>query len=536
MKVTKVSSLKRGLPETAGQEIKTVTFDLTASLPSAESIGAKFALNLQAWISDELGLDLDLKTLPNCSKSLLSNDDEEIVGYIALENLELGETKAFELQVVSKFYKGLETTRIRSIQTGDLISVQVSSFLESRNPVASLQEIPRIADSLLTGIAANDDIAISVDGMNIRQKVHELNADNISNSPLTLHETPGQMPLVGFLRSPRSLEVTEKLGDELFGLAHVLLLSDELFAVLKSKGYSESKFFVYWRDGSPGVSWYDITAQMYRFKRQLFTRSLREDSFSRRWRALVTKLSLPTKAQSPALVKNEVVDPLVAELRFELAIAKSEVEAANGRAKAVEREMDEIVAQYDETAKNWKRKIAEASEISARLHGQIKSGKISARDFIVQVDLSGETPTQNALEQLSLITDYAIVFTENAARAWAQAKKSGYRKSEVMEKALEGLARFAMDFRLKQGQFGMSFEDYAEYNHELVWEPADQALQSKTFTFEGKNWNQERHVKADITAISQGRGELGRIHFDLDTAEFRVIVNHIGGKQYKNKK
>lgn len=537
MKVTKVTVLKKGLPEIQGQEIKSVSFDVTSTLTESKPIADILLLELEAWIQNELNLKIDLAKVPNCSKSLFAKSEEDLQGYIAFENYQHGDSTAFELHVVSKFYKGLETSRVRSIQKGNSISVQVSTFIDSRNPVTSIQEIPRIADSLITGLASSNGLQLAVDGSPIRNKVLALNAANISDSPMNLYNTPGLMPLVGFLNSPRSIETTDKLGDELFGLAHVLLLSDELFESLKNKEYSESKFFVYWRDGSPDFTWFDITSQMYRFKRQIFTRSLREDSFSSRWRSLLTRLSFvevakpqPSTRQTTSATQNSE------ELQIELAIAKSEATAAAMRVKSVEREMNELVAQFDETAKNWQKKIAEAAEISARLHGQLKSGKISARDFIVQVDLSGETPTQNALDQLSIITNQAIVFTEHAATSWPQARKSGYKKPAVMEKALEALAKFALDFRLKEGQFGMSFEDYAAANYDLVWVPADQALPTKKFRFEGRDWNQEKHVKADITAISQGPNELGRIHFDLDIENFRVIVNHIGGKQYKNKK
>lgn len=539
MKISKITEYKNGLPRVTGQEVRSLSVNLTTRSALHTSSLELFEAVLTRWVSQELGIDIPLAGLQSASKLFLADEDNTIQGFIAAERYRVADLNALEVQIVTKFYKGLETTRIRSMSSSNGTKVQVSTYLESKNNSVALLEIPRIGDSLAQALVQHEGLRVQVDGYDLGSAVHEVNAQNIGQSPMALHSLPGLMPIVGFLQNQKSLDYAPKLAEETYGLAHVVLLSEELFANLKNKEENENKFFVYWRDGSQGVTWFDMASEAYRFKRSLFGRSLREESFVSNWRTLIATLTfaMPASRKLLDVTKPAGIDlEKYQELEIELAVKKEEALAERERRQAVERERDELFAQYDETHKNWQKKILEATELSARLHGQIRSGKISAKDFIVQVDLSGDIPTQNALDHLSVITEQAIVFTENAVRTWPEAKKEGYKKPAVMEKSLEALAKFAMDFRLKQGQLGMGFQEYAQREFGLDWIPKDDDLPKKEFSFEGQLWNQEKHVKADITVISQGPKDLGRIHFDLDTVNFRVIVNHIGGKQYKNKK
>ena len=539
IKISKITAYKNGLPTVTGQEVRSLCVDLTLG-----SILQVFTLKacedaLTRWISQELGVEASFEGLESASKLFIADEDETIHGFIAVERYRVADLNALELQIVTKFYKGLETTRIRAISSSAGAKLQVSTFLESRNNSVALLEIPRIGDSLAQALAADPNLRVQVDKYDLGPGVHEVNAQNIAHSPMALYNVPGQMPIVGFLQNQKSRDYAPKLAEDSYGLAHVVLLSEELFANLRNKTENENRFFVYWRDGSPGLAWFDMASEAYKFKRQLFARSLREESFISSWRTLIATwaFSRPTSRPPLDVSKSAGIDPeKFQELEIELAVKAEEALAEKKRRQAVEQERDDLFAQYDETHKNWQQKIKEATDLSVRLHGQIRSGKISAKDFIVQVDLSGDIPTHNALAHLSIITEQAIVFTENAARSWPEARKQGYKKPEEMEKSLEALARFAMDFRFKEGQFGVAIQDYAEREFGLDWIPKDDSLPNKEFTFEGRNWNQEKHVKADITVVSQGPKDLGRIHFDLDTINFRVIVNHIGGKQYKNSK
>lgn len=539
MNISKITTYKNGLPAVTGQEVRSICVDLTIGSNLQDSTLKAFEFALTRWIAEAVGVEASFEGLEGASKLFIADEDETIHGFIAVERYRVADLDALEVQIVTKFYKGLETTRIRAISSSTGARVQVSTFLESRNNSVALLEIPRIGDSLAQALAAEPNLRIQVDKYDLGPQVLEVTAQNISQSPMALYNVPGQMPIVGFLQNQKSREYAPKLAEDSYGLAHVVLLSEELFENLRNKTENENKFFVYWRDGSPDITWFDMASEAYKFKRQLFARSLREESFISNWRTLIATWAFSRPASRPVVdvSKPEGIDAeKFQELEIELAVKTEEATAEKRRRQAVEQERDELFAQYDETHKNWQRKIQEATDLSAKLHGKIRSGKVSAKDFIVQVDLSGDIPTQNALDHLSIITELAIVFTENAARSWPEAKKDGYKKPAVMEKSLEALARFAMDFRLKAGQLGMGIQEYAEREFALDWIPKDDDLPNKEFTFEGQTWNQEKHVKADITVISQGPKDLGRIHFDLDTVNFRVIVNHIGGKQYKNKK
>lgn len=539
MKISKITSYKYGLPAVNGQEVRSICVDLRPRTERGLGVMNLLQGSLERWITQVFGVTPSFEGVVKASKLFLEDEDGSIPGFIAVERHVVSNTNALEVQIVTKFYKGLETTRIRCISSANGVKLQVSTFLESTNSFVAILEIPRIGDSLVRNLVDEANFQVLVDGYELGPSVREINAQNIGESPMALYDVPGQMPIVGFLQTQKSVEYTPKLAEDSYGLAHVVLLSEELFANLKDKKQNENRFFVYWRDGGKGLTWFDMASEAYKFKRQLFARSLREESFISSWRTLIATKTFAKAAPQPLLELNKSpgIDPeKYLELEIELAIKADEAAAERHKRQVVERERDELFELYDETHKNWQAKILEATELSARIHGQIRSGKVTAKDFIIQCDLGDNIPTKNALDHLSIITEQAIVFTENAARSWPAAKKAGYTKPAVMEKTLEALAKFALDFRLKQGQFGMSIEEYAESQFGLVWEPKDDGLPTKHFTFEGQTWNQEKHVKADIITNSQGPKDLGRVHFDLDTTNFRVIVNHIGGKLYKNKK
>jgi hypothetical protein len=225
----------------------------------------------------------------------------------------------------------------------------------------------------------------------------------------------------------------------------------------------------------------------------------------------------------------------IVDLKIELEVAREEAATATKRWHELEKNLEDTFTNFGEAEKSWRKKSHEATEKAVKLHAQIKSGKVSATDFIIIAELGDDTRLETSLQNLSIVTDQAIVFTNNASRSWLQARKDGYKKPDVMEHVLQQLAYFALDYKLKKGQVGANIPDYALLNFGLDWIPADQALPNKTFSFEGRTWDQQKHVKADIPG-GDGMNDLGRIHFDLDPTNLRVIVNHIGGKQYKNKK
>lgn len=539
MKISKIQKLRHGVPNVVGQEVKSVCVNLEAR-PGYESeslVIFKSALN--NWLEELSGLDFDFLDLSKPSKVFLTDSRDTVTGYIAFQDFDLAGTYAFEIQIVLKFYKGLESARIRVIREGRDTSVQISTFIESKEPARALHEVPRVADDFLVKLLSEASLIVRIEGRQLELGAVPVDSENVAASPLALYQKPGALPVVCLLRTPRSIEISEKLARDVLGSAHVLLLSESLYKNLKSHGTAENRFFVYWRDGSKTVASFDLSTELYRFKRQLFNRGIREELFISRWREFLARFTITSNLSKvwKGNHSNDVsVDSRLVELQVELAMARDETESSKQRLREVEKELIDVYENFDETRLNWQRKIVEATEIAARLHGQIKSGRITAHDFVIQVDLSEEARIESSLQHLSLITDQAIVFTENAARSWLQARKDGYSKPAVMEKSLENLAKLALDFKLKKAQIGANLVKRAKVDFGLEWIPKDDALPFKTFQYEGRTWDQQKHVKADISAISSGMNDLGRIHFDIDNENHRVIVNHIGGKQYKNNK
>ena len=234
MKISKITTYKNGLPAVTGQEVRSICVDLTIGSNLQDSTLKAFEIALTRWISEEVGVEASFEGLEDASKLFITDEGETIHGFIAAERYRVADLDALEVQIVTKFYKGLETTRIRAISSSTGARVQVSTFLESRNNSVALLEIPRIGDSLAQALAAEPNLRIQVDKYDLGPQVLEVTAQNISQSPMALYNVSGQMPIVGFLQNQKSREYAPKLAEDFYGLAHVVLLSEELFENLRN--------------------------------------------------------------------------------------------------------------------------------------------------------------------------------------------------------------------------------------------------------------------------------------------------------------
>ena len=120
-----------------------------------------------------------------------------------------------------------------------------------------------------------------------------------------------------------------------------------------------------------------------------------------------------------------------------------------------------------------------------------------------------------------------IVFTEAAQRSW---KNISYPDPEDMTDKLTLFAKAAVDlYGTDTGTIGHLDDWFAQRGLKVAM--SDQAISRspklRTFQFEGREYSQSPHVK-----VRDGvkPNEVGRIHFDLDKENQRIVVNHVAVK------
>ncbi|MDQ1102864.1 hypothetical protein [Nocardioides zeae] len=126
-------------------------------------------------------------------------------------------------------------------------------------------------------------------------------------------------------------------------------------------------------------------------------------------------------------------------------------------------------------------------------------------------------------------TDRAISFTPRVARAWT---RSRYPHVDAMESALVALAKAAEEYRASGAQTGGFPDDWFKTLHNLNMAGTDKGLRQTgedTFTFEDTKYSREPHLKLDDVVSPN---EVGRVYFALDSAQLRIIVDHVGLKLY----
>jgi hypothetical protein len=129
-------------------------------------------------------------------------------------------------------------------------------------------------------------------------------------------------------------------------------------------------------------------------------------------------------------------------------------------------------------------------------------------------------------EALTRVSEGRIVFTSNAARAW---KISRYPHQQEMTDQLITLAQAAVDLYSGRSAKMPRMDKWFYDRHSLKFANSDDKLSKnkalRYFEFDGSRRDRLSHIKVrDAVAPN----EVGRIYFDFDHAEKRLIVDHVG--------
>ena len=307
-----VKELKRGAPVPKGIEVKAVSFDVKPTGGGGTSTLAELKSLVFAWLQSEVKLPASKLNKADNFKATFLASGEKVSASLILENYEVAGMVAFELQSVVPFYRGVETTRVRALADAEAIRLEVSTFMESKDPTRAVHEIPRLADSLVAEFLEHSKFQFSVDDTVTTNSPIRITKENVKKSPLAQSHKAHTLPIIGFPDTETGNQQAVRLAEETAGLAEVLVVAKDLF------GKSDRSFFVYWRDGSSSVEWHQTIASKYRVARQVYLRGLRSEVFQTAWRQLQNAKRV-VDAKSAKTVEAQPVDrALVADLEGQI--------------------------------------------------------------------------------------------------------------------------------------------------------------------------------------------------------------------------
>jgi len=514
----RLSALKGAMPQIAAQEVKSISFRLQEMGGSEAPLSSVVREVVEEWLSTELGASPISELWHSSARATLHSDSGQELAKLAYQVIQDDQVEVFELQVINKFFRGYEVTRLRFLSLYGESHLQISSFIELQDKNRLAEEVPLISDSFGPALFASDRVSLSIDGEASVQPFPFGASRNDFDSLKRLQQGRGPLPLIVVRASELSSSDATRISVELFGLAHTVLVEGVPAVNVRPK------LSVYWRDGSDEPSVFDLSSQRFRLSIQLRALRSRTDSFPVLWHRAANSVNRPILQGSITDKEPTKQLALIEELR-------SRLEASEFARKRVEEDFSGFQLLFDQ-------ENAELREKNEDLLRQLSVYKQKYFELSDSLNVASTEPRPDLnpnlrrndidamLDELVSKCGGAIAFTSGVSKTWRQAVKNGYDKPKKMEKALANLCLIAYDYRMSNGDLGGPLDEFAKLNYETELILFD-SLESPDFEYQGELLRQEPHVKADA---GNTVGRLGRIHFGIDRNNLRLVVNHMGSK------
>lgn len=489
---------------------------------------------VEEWLVVELGLELEPQALNSQGSWTFESGGPGSLGFFNVRIATGGLDSGAEIVIETPFFMGAERNRFRLLGS-ERSTLEVSTTMESHDSSRPEFDVPRLTDSFLGILEAVCGHQLTSHGEPIQSKpwIVESEKESIDRSPLKRSNEITGLPIVIIGQDNTPSQRINSLAADAFGLAHLVALSADLIP----RNVAEFALGVFWKDGSTRPDYFSRRADWRAVYRQLVRGAIRRSEFESRWREHLYQarasqvegqhLTDLGENQSPSFVPTDFV---------ELSKRNSELEQ---KISMLEAEMEEVRTDSEGFFKH----LEESENKVAELRSIVKSQNyvalskspftVDSNEIEIFVDL-GNVSIDEELNDLVSQTGGAIVFTDNVARSWRDARKAGYSSPQKMAEKLGSLCKFALDYKFLGGALGMSVAEYAKRHFELEIVTFDDKLPEKFFDFDGSHFNQEHHIRADDSRESFDF--LGRIHFALDPETKRIIVNHLGNKLWQNNK
>jgi hypothetical protein len=489
---------------------------------------------VQKWLRVELGLKFENHELSSQGSWTFQLAGFDSVGCVTVSmTIAEGESGA-EIVVETPFFMGAERNRFRLLGS-EKSTLEISTTMESQDSTRPEFDIPRLTDTFLNTLESVFGRQLISQGEPIQSIpwIVESDKESIARSPLATSSSSHGLPIVIIGNNATSPQRLNSMAADSFGVAHLVALSPELIP----RNVSDFVLGVFWKDGSARPDYYSRRADWRAVYRQLVRGAVRRSDFESRWRDHLYRATSDHHSEQHFTILGDNQSLTLTPSDFvELSDRNSELEQ---KLIALEAELTDVRADSEGFLKHWEESEKKAVELKSMLRSQNyaalskASGDANSVEIDLYVDL-GSVSIDEELNDLVSQTGGAIVFTDNVARSWRDARKAGYSSPEKMANNLGKLCKFALDYKFLGGALGMPVADYAKNKFDLDIVNFDEKLPEKFFDFEGLRHNQEHHIRADDSRESFDF--LGRIHFALDPTEKRIIVNHLGKKLYQNEK
>lgn len=245
--------------------------------------------------------------------------------------------------------------------------------------------------------------------------------------------------------------------------------------------------------------------------------------------------------------RSAVDNAVAAELDVRLKLARStgdkvaELEALNATIKKLQSDVDtwrDLSEIEEERANSLQQEAELARQLQQEANYWREQYQLVAAEpleditdpwSVISTLLSGDNPS-DVFRAIEDAAEGRIVFTDAAETSW---RKIDYPDPADMTEKIIRLAHAAQSLYGGAMDGVSHIDNWFKTNFELNVAMKDQTIgqdkKLRKFQFEGTTYSQEPHVK-----VRDGvkPNEVGRIHFDLDKAKERIVVNHVGLKLY----
>lgn len=460
------------------------------------------------------------------------------------------EARAVRAEITQPLSSGVElTSRVTLSDTPAGVRLRVG--ISQRNTGGALTPVAQTLiyqPSVLESAARDESLTLLVGGQAIDLACAQVTTRIGASEVATALRWPQRLPiLLVHARSRETFRVARYLARKLIGLVRVVLVghmgAEMISADIASARIPFSGARLVWSDVStPGPA---------------LTPNLLVDEQGETARAFLMERLAPVSALTRGIDRGwrDVRQRALASLALDAEVRAAEArQDADSDAKAVvEAQADEITtlrrqlteaellasAYADEAeALRSDAEARQAAEIDARYwREQFESSQMRIPDT-AGVDPWAEVPIleprSDPSDTFLALVDAAegrIVFTDAARRSW---KKVNYPEPEDMTRNLVILAKAAVALYNGEDRTMGHLDDWFRVEWDLTVSMNDDTIERskglRFFDFEGERRDQTPHVK-----VRDGvkPNEVGRIHFALDSAGKRLIVNHVALKLYR---
>lgn len=529
------------------QVLYAVDFEVGGSMAPAERQEA-LRQHIARWLSNGSSREIEAQELSAPGAVRLpprtTGGTHSVMREASWEVIEAGGSQALRLSVTQEVGADVElTTRVTVATVKQVTRFRVGMSREHRGGYLSpVRDTPIYQPGVVGSVVRDDRLDVLISNQRVDGSYLPIRTTGDAALLIESLRRSQRLPLVLIhLRSPESWNLARVLSAKLVGLARVITLNH-----VTSRQIFESVPAVNVPFGGAMLVWSDLEARGLSFTGEEIVALGSEEVRARLMSRLAAISALARGIDGgwrSARTEAQVEARLAAEERVRIA---TESDDRSGEIIALRSQVEELkddllvlqaMAEESEERRIEAESLASSAEDATRnsdywreqyeglAKGAMVEDVIDVWECIpALVSHSDPAETFRALEDAA---QDRIVFTEVAARSW---KNISYPDAEDMTAKLTLFAKAVVDlYGPDTGTIGHLDDWFAQRGLKVAM--SDQAISRspklRTFQFEGREYSQIPHVK-----VRDGvkPNEVGRIHFDLDKQNQRIVVNHVAVK------